>query len=171
MDLIIIFGFIILIFSVIIHEVAHGTMAFALGDPTAKIEGRLSLNPINHIDPVGTIFLPLLLIFLGSPVIIGWAKPVPVNFYNLTDKRYGALKVSLAGPLVNFIIATFFALVIRFAPTLNQGAYDIFQLVSIYNLCLALFNLIPIFPLDGFHILFDLLPQGEYLEKIRIFFL
>lgn len=169
MELLIIFGFIILIFSVIIHEVAHGSVAFALGDQTAKMNGRLSLNPLNHIDPIGTFLLPLLLIFMGSSVVVGWAKPVPVNFYNLTDKRYGALKVSLAGPLVNFVLAVFFALVIRFAPTLNQELYSIFQLVAVYNLGLAIFNLIPIFPLDGSHVLFDLLPQGEYLENIKEF--
>lgn len=170
MELLIIFGFIVLIFSVIIHEVAHGSVAFALGDPTAKMNGRLSLNPLSHIDPIGTILLPLFLVASGSPVVVGWAKPVPINFYNLTDKRYGALKVSLAGPLVNFILAIFFALVIRFVPTLNQDFYDIFQLIVIYNLSLAIFNLIPIFPLDGSHVLFDLLPQGEYLENIKEFF-
>jgi Zn-dependent protease len=167
--LVLIFGFIVLIFSVIIHEVAHGSVAFSLGDATAKINGRLTLNPLNHIDPIGTIILPGLLLLAGSPVVVGWAKPVPVNFNNITDKRWGALKVSLAGPAANFIIALIFALAIRFIPMLGSEVYFIFQLVVLYNLVLAIFNLVPIPPLDGSHILFDLLPQGRILENIKDF--
>jgi len=87
-----IISFVVLIFSIVIHEVAHGTMAYSLGDMTAKMQGRLSLNPIKHIDLVGTILLPLGLVLIGSPIVFGWAKPVPVNFMNLSDKRWGALK-------------------------------------------------------------------------------
>lgn len=170
MDLLItIFGFIILILSVIIHEIAHGSVAYSLGDVTAKAEGRLTLNPINHIDPIGTIVLPFFLLILGSPFVVGWAKPVPVNFNNIIDKRWGALKVSLAGPAANFVIAIIFALIIRFMPMLGSELYTIFSIVVVYNLVLAIFNLIPIPPLDGSHILFDLLPQGETLESIKDF--
>ena len=166
--LLIIFGFIIVILSIIIHEIAHGSMAYALGDETAKSQGRLSLNPISHIDPVGTILLPLLLSMVPSnPVIIGWAKPVPVNFNNIKDKRWGALKVSLAGPMANFVIAIIFALIIRFMP--GSEMFVIFQMAVVYNLLLGIFNLIPIPPLDGSHILFDLLPQGQSLEKLKYF--
>jgi Zn-dependent protease len=167
--LVLISGFIVLIFSVIIHEVAHGSVAFSLGDQTAKVNGRLTLNPLNHIDPIGTILLPGLLFLINSPTVVGWAKPVPVNFNNITDKRWGALKVSLAGPAANFIIALIFALIIRFIPTLGTEIYYIFQLVVIYNLVLGIFNLIPIPPLDGSHVLFDLLPQGRILERIKDF--
>lgn len=168
--LIFLFSFIILVLSIIIHEVAHGSVAYSLGDSTAKNQGRLSLNPISHIDPIGTIFLPLMLsIIPGNSAIIGWAKPVPVNFNNIRDKRWGALKVSLAGPVANFTIALIFSLVIRFLPTIEPEMYAIFQLVVLYNLILAIFNLIPIPPLDGSHILFDLLPQGNYLESLKIF--
>jgi Zn-dependent protease len=152
------------------HEVAHGSVALALGDSTAKDEGRLTLNPLKHIDPFGTIFLPLILALIpGNSVIIGWAKPVPINFNNITDKKFGALKVSLAGPLSNFVLATVFALIIRFIPVLNPEMNFIFTIIIFYNLILGIFNLIPIPPLDGSHILFDLLPQGQTLETIKSF--
>jgi Zn-dependent protease len=152
-----------------IHEIAHGSVAHSLGDSTAKDDDRLTLNPIKHIDPMGTIILPLFLIILKSQIIIGWAKPVPINFNNITDKRWGALKIALAGPLANFILAVIFALLIRFLPMLSPGLYYIFEVVIIYNLILAIFNLIPIPPLDGSHILFDFLPQGETLSKVKSF--
>ena len=152
--LIMIVSFVILILSIVIHEVSHGTMAYYLGDETAKRQGRLSLNPIKHIDPIGTILLPLVLVAFSSPVVIGWAKPVPVNFMNLTDKRWGALKVSLAGPLSNIVVAILCGLVVRFF-VLPEGMVLILGLAVIYNLLLAIFNLIPIPPLDGSHILFS----------------
>ncbi len=152
-----------------IHEIAHGSVAHSLGDSTAKDDDRLTLNPIKHIDPMGTIILPLFLIILKSQIIIGWAKPVPINFNNITDKRWGALKIALAGPLANFILAVIFALLIRFVPMLSPSLYYIFEVVIIYNLILAIFNLIPIPPLDGSHILFDFLPQGETLSKVKSF--
>jgi Zn-dependent protease len=152
-----------------LHEVAHGSVAYSLGDSTAKDDDRLTLNPLKHIDPMGTIILPLFLIILRSPIIIGWAKPVPIDFSNITDKRWGALKISLAGPLANFILALIFALLIRFVPMLSPEIYYVFEIVVIYNLILAIFNLIPIPPLDGSHILFDLLPQGETLMRVKDF--
>lgn len=164
----------IIIFSIVIHEVAHGSIAYALGDSTAKDSDRLNLNPINHLDPVGSFLVPLMLSILNLPVI-GWAKPVPVDFYNLKDKRWGALKVSLAGPMANLLIALIFGLLIRtsfFSPELNF----FFILVVLYNILLALFNLIPIPPLDGSHILFDILGNGfnwlkEFLTQYGFFIL
>lgn len=172
MDLIItIFSLIVLLFSVIIHELAHGYVAYSLGDPTAKYEGRLTLNPLKHLDPFGSVILPLLLFIAGSSVLIGWAKPVPVNPYNLRDQKWGSLKVSIAGPLSNMALAIFFGLLIRIIPdaVFNSapGIFLIFSFVVKINIMLALFNLIPIPPLDGSWILFNVLPQG--FEKVKIF--
>jgi Zn-dependent protease len=151
-----------------IHEVAHGSVAYQLGDPTAKYAGRLSLNPIKHIDPFGTVLLPLMLLFLtaGNGPVFGWAKPVPVNPFNFKDQKWGDLKVSIAGPLANFSLALVFGLFIRFF-TLSPSFEIIFSLVVIYNLLLGLFNLIPIPPLDGSHILFSFLP--ERYREVKIF--
>jgi Zn-dependent protease len=115
-----------------IHEVAHGSVAYQLGDPTAKYAGRLSLNPIKHIDPFGTVLLPLMLLFLtaGNGPVFGWAKPVPVNPFNFKDQKWGDLKVSIAGPLANFSLALVFGLFIRFF-TLSPSFEIIFSLVVI----------------------------------------
>jgi len=153
-----IFSLIVLFFSIIIHEVAHGSMAYQLGDPTAKYAGRLSLNPSKHIDPFGTIVLPLLLVIMRSPFVIGWAKPVPVNPYNFRDQRWGELKVAIAGPGANFLLVLIFGLSIRFL-SLSPSVFIVFSLITFFNLLLGLFNLIPIPPLDGSHILFSLLPE------------
>ncbi|MFA5169203.1 MAG: site-2 protease family protein [Candidatus Paceibacterota bacterium] len=166
MEVITIFTLLILLFSVIIHEVSHGSVAYALGDSTAKDEGRLSLNPLVHIDLVGSILLPMLLLFSGMP-IIGWAKPVPINPMNFSDRRWGDLKVSLAGPLSNFIIALIFGLIIKFMPSLPQSFLTIAAIIVLYNIVLGLFNLIPIPPLDGSHILFSLLPDS--FEGFKVF--
>src|SRR3990167_5431622 len=111
-----IFSLVVLLFSVIIHELAHGYVAYSLGDPTAKYAGRLTLNPIKHLDPFGSVILPLLLFISQSPVLVGWAKPVPINPYNFKEQKWGALKVSLAGPFSNIALAIFFGLLIRFIP-------------------------------------------------------
>ena len=103
----------ILLFSVILHEIAHGYVALSLGDPTAKQAGRLTLNPIPHIDPMGSVVVPLLLLAFQSPFLFGWAKPVPVNPHNFSDKKYGSAKVSFAGPAANLAIAIFFGLLLR----------------------------------------------------------
>jgi Zn-dependent protease len=166
MEAITIFTLLILLFSVIIHEISHGSVAYALGDTTAKDEGRLSLNPLVHIDLVGSILLPALLMILNLP-IIGWAKPVPVNPMNFTDRKWGDLKVSLAGPLSNFLIALIFGLIIKFFPSLPESFLMIAAIVVLYNIVLGLFNLIPIPPLDGSHILFSLLPRG--FDGFKIF--
>lgn len=173
MDILItIFSLVVLLFSVIIHELAHGSVAYSLGDPTAKYEGRLTLNPLKHLDPFGSVILPLLLFIAGSPVLVGWAKPVPINPYNLKDQKWGSLKVAIAGPISNFGLALFFGLLIRLIPlqffSLLPGMLLIFSFIVQINIMLALFNLIPIPPLDGSWILFKLLPQN--LHHVKLFF-
>jgi len=168
-----IFYLIALIFSVMIHELAHGYVAYSLGDPTAKYAGRLTLNPIKHLDPFGSVILPLLFLLIsflpgGQPFIFGWAKPVPINPYNFKDQKWGTLKVSIAGPLSNFAVALVFGLFIRFFnyPALAP-LIELFAIIVFLNILLGLFNLIPIPPLDGSWILFRFLPRGA--EKARIF--
>ena len=163
----------ILIFSVVIHEVSHGFVANALGDPTAKDAGRLTLNPIPHLDPIGSILLPGFLILMsqlgGGGIIFGWAKPVPINPLNLRDKKYGPSLVSLAGPCSNLAIALLFGLALRFLPLaeLNPSLVLIFSYIVFLNILLAVFNLLPIPPLDGSHILFTFLPKS--FNALRIF--
>ena len=163
-----IFSLIILILSVVIHEVAHGAVADYLGDNTAKMAGRLSLNPLKHLDPMGSVFIPLILIIFQSPILFGWAKPVPINPANFTDKKYGEVKVALAGPLANFVLAFSFGMILRFMP-LTLELYNLFSYVVFINLILFLFNLIPIPPLDGSHLLFTFLPVSAITREIRIF--
>ncbi|HZS43299.1 MAG TPA: site-2 protease family protein [Candidatus Paceibacterota bacterium] len=154
-----IFSIVILLFSVIIHEISHGYAAERLGDPTARYAGRLTLNPIPHLDLIGSILLPLLLIFSGSPFMIGWAKPVPYNPFNLRNQRWGEAIVAIAGPLVNIFIFLLFGLIIRFyADVLSLRALTLMSTVVLINIVLAIFNLVPIPPLDGSKILFSILP-------------
>jgi Zn-dependent protease len=160
-----IFSLLILLFSVIIHEVAHGSVANYLGDPTAKYHGRLTLNPIKHLDLLGSVILPLTLALAKLPVI-GWAKPVPVNPYNFRDQKWGDLKVSLAGPASNLLVGIIFSLILRFVP-LPGSLLIPFGMIAIYNFLLAIFNLIPIPPLDGSWILFSFFPRS--LAKTKIF--
>jgi len=148
---------VVLLFSVIVHEVAHGYVALLNGDPTARMLGRITLNPIPHIDPVGTILLPLLLYIANLP-IIGMAKPVPVNPLNYRNYRWGEFAVSAAGPVSNLVLAAVFALVLRLGIQ-NPGLLAMAQIGVSINILLALFNLIPIPPLDGSHILAILLPR------------
>jgi len=154
-----------LIFSIVVHEVAHGTMAYHLGDPTAKYAGRLTLNPIPHLDPIGSILVPVLLIIIGSPFLFGWAKPVPFNPYNLRDQKYGSAKVALAGPVSNLLVALTFGLAMRLFPAL-AGFPGILYIVLI-NILLAVFNLMPIPPLDGSHILFTFLPFSMWRFRVN----
>ncbi len=155
---IVIFQIIVLVFSAIIHEYMHGWMADRLGDPTAKNLGRLTLNPIPHIDLFGSILLPALLVITNAGFVFGWAKPVPYNPYNLRDQKYGGAKVAAAGPLGNFITALFFGLILRFFPLAPQ--LEVFlQLIVFINLLLMVFNLVPIPPLDGSKILAAFLPH------------
>lgn len=159
----------ILIFSIVIHEVSHGTVANYLGDPTAKYAGRLTLNPIKHLDPVGSVLIPLFLLILRSPILFGWAKPVPINPFNFRDQKYGSAKVALAGPGANFLLALVFGLAIRFYPALSDisGLYLMFAYIVFINLLLAVFNLLPVPPLDGSHLLFTFLPYSA--QNIKIF--
>jgi Zn-dependent protease len=161
MDTIIVFQIIILILSVVIHEVAHGYAALWMGDVTAKYAGRLTLNPIKHLDMLGSIIIPGLLAISGTGFIVGWAKPVPYNPYNLKNQRWGELIVAAAGPLSNIFIAVLLSIIIRFSEYINlPGSFIQLAIISIFiNLFLAVFNLVPIPPLDGSKILFNLFPQ------------
>lgn len=170
----IIFLVVILVFSASIHEYMHGWMANQLGDPTAKLAGRLTLNPIKHLDWFGSVILPFLLVITNVGFVFGWAKPVPFNPYNLRDKKYGPAKVALAGPLGNFILAFILALAWRFF-FLESEQFDLFMVSAIFiNLILMIFNLIPIPPLDGSKILAAFLPSDlafRYLSLERYGFL
>ena len=157
----VIFLIVLLILSVVIHEVCHGYAAEALGDPTARYAGRLTLNPIAHIDPIGSVIVPFILAIIPPHVVFGWAKPVPVNPYNLKNQKWGEALVAAAGPGANLAIAIIFGLAVRF-----NGAFVVMSpyfvtiaasLVFI-NLLLAIFNLMPIPPLDGSKVLFAFLP-------------
>ena len=159
----------ILLFSVMIHECAHGVIALWFGDDTAQRQGRLSLNIVRHIDLVGTIILPMVLLsfylMTGSGIIFGWAKPVPVSVGNLRNPQRDYTFVSLAGPLSNILLAFVFALILLCSIIVLQGHSTIFSIVSVMclfgvkiNIILAMFNLIPIPPLDGSHVLAYLLP-------------
>ena len=168
-----IFSIIILIFSTVVHEVSHGYVAYLQGDNTAKHAGRLTLNPLKHLEWFGSFLLPVMSYFLGG-FIIGWAKPVPFNPYNLRNQRWGEALVALAGPGSNLLIALVLGLLIRFGvfPSL-QGA---FALIVFINLILATFNLVPVPPLDGSKILFSILPNNllqirEFLERNSTFIL
>ena len=156
---------IVLIFLVIIHEVSHGLMAYKLGDNTAKELGRLTLNPIKHLEFFGSFLVPFLFIITGSPYILGWAKPVPFNPYNLKNpKRDGAL-IALAGPVSNIVIALIFGFIVRLMAAFTSIAtnpllltiYSLLNIVILMSVLLALFNLIPIPPFDGSKIAFAFL--------------
>jgi len=161
-----IFYFIVLIFSVIVHEISHGYIAERLGDPTARLAGRLTLNPISHIDLFGSIILPLLLllpsIFGASPgIIVGWAKPVPYNPFNLKNPVKGAALIAAAGPLSNLIIAAIFGVFIRLLNSsygFHSMLVDFFSVIVYLNIVLAIFNLLPIPPIDGSKVVNFLLP-------------
>jgi Zn-dependent protease len=151
--------------AIILHEVAHGYIAFLLGDPTAQRAGRLTLNPIKHIDPVGTIILPLvLLIMSGGAFFFGYAKPVPFNPRNFKDERTGMLLTGIAGPVTNILLAILTGLVIRVFPATGPTWLDAVFGVIVYfcyaNLVLAFFNLVPVPPLDGSRVLQWILPDG-----------
>lgn len=172
-----------LMFGVMMHEVAHGWVAEKLGDPTARLMGRITLNPISHIDPIGTVILPAILLITQSPFLFGWAKPVPVNFANLRGGRSSAALVAAAGPLTNFILAAASAFV---AGAIIEGfqrgwlpssgwevmaAEPIYRMARIsirFNLVLMLFNLLPVPPLDGGRILVGLAPYSFAMKVDRL---
>lgn len=175
-----IFFLIVLIFSVIIHEVAHGYVAEMFGDPTARLAGRLTLNPLKHIDPLGSIILPaLMLLGSGGKFAFGWAKPVPYNPYNLRSFKWGTVFVGLAGALANLSLAIVFGLMLRYHAVLGivPGPFsDILGTIVFTNIILAVFNLIPFPPLDGAKVLFAFLPYRfqqvhDYLERNWIIFI
>ncbi len=150
---------VVLLFSIIVHEVAHGYVALLNGDPTAKVLGRITLNPVPHLDPIGTILLPLLLLLSRAGIIFGWAKPVPVNSMNFRNLRLGEISVSAAGPLSNLALAVVFAYLLKLDLG-NMGLMKMAYFGVTINIFLALFNLIPLPPLDGSHILAILLPPS-----------
>ncbi len=153
------FILIILIISIIIHEVAHGYAAYALGDPTARDAGRLTLNPIPHTDLLGSIVVPGALLLLQSSILFGWAKPVPYNPYNLKYGRYGEAFVAAAGSLTNIALAVFFGLLVRFGGSFfPEAALQIFLIIAFVNLFLGLLNLIPLPMLDGAKVVAALAP-------------
>ena len=161
----IVFQIIVLVFSAIFHEYAHGAMAYSLGDPTAKNAGRLTLNPIRHLDWFGSILLPAVMMITQLPFVFGWAKPVPFNPFLLKDRRWGEAKVALAGPASNLALAVALGLLIRFVP-FSTTLTSLLAIVVLINIVLAIFNLVPIPPLDGSKILAAFLP-----EKARYKFL
>lgn len=175
-----IFSIAVLIMSVVVHEVSHGYVAYALGDPTAKYAGRLTLNPLKHLDPFGSFLLPALTYLLGG-FIFGWAKPVPYNPYNLKNQRWGPALVGGAGPASNIVIALIFGLTLRFGQWPVYSAFaQALSLIVFINLLLAIFNLIPVPPLDGSKILFAFVgriwPELEYFMErwgfaVLIFFI
>ena len=170
-----IFQLAILLMSVVIHEVSHGIVALWQGDPTAKLMGRLTLNPIKHLDVWGSFLVPLMLfVFSGGNFLFGWAKPVPYNPYNLRNQKWGAAMVGLAGPASNFLIAIVFGLALRFFPVTDvaflQHLAQVFVIIMMLNILLGVFNLVPIPPLDGSKLLFSILPPHmrhiqEFLER------
>lgn len=193
--LILLFTIFVLVISAIFHEYAHGWSAYKLGDDTAKNAGRLTLNPIAHLDPIGSVIFPLLLVFSGAGFFLAWAKPVPYNPHNLRDQKYGDLKVAIAGPGTNFLLAVLFGLVARLTPITTlvkqslvinyfQGNQDfllnqmngslmtsifVLSIIIVFvNLLLMIFNLIPIPPLDGSKVLMTFLPTDWKIKFHRI---
>ena len=159
-----------LILSIVLHEMAHGYSANALGAPTARLQGRLSGNPLVHLDPLGSVIIPALLFFGGAGILFGWAKPVPYNPYNLRNKKWGEALVAAAGPAINILLAIIFSVIIRLADPLGLPASSLglMQYIVYINILLACFNMIPFPPLDGSKILVALLPFGAQ-QQYRTF--
>lgn len=162
--------------SVTIHEYSHGLVAFWLGDKTAKYEGRLTLNPLAHIDIFGTVILPIILLITRSPFIFGWAKPVPINYWGLRNPKRDIIWVGLAGPLANMILAVTLSLIIKLNLTLPIFIIKLMFQTIVVNLVLAIFNLLPIPPLDGSRVAMGILPKEiskyySYVEPYGILIL
>lgn len=169
-------GFLIFIYSIILHEIAHGWVAERLGDPTAKISGRLNLDPRPHIDPLWSVIFPLMLIFSGSPIVFGSAKPVPIDPYNLRNPRKDFGLVGLAGPATNLLLAIVFSILAKLFLVLSPTGYlspvnQILANAVFLNIALAIFNLIPLPPLDGSRVLAAILPDkyARELESLERF--
>ena len=164
-----VFYFLIIVPSAIIHEYAHGWMADRLGDPTARYAGRLTLDPRAHIDMWGTILMPLFLFFLSNGnFLFAYAKPVPYNPYNLKNHKWGPAMVALAGPMANLLLAAAFACLVRLFPA--SALVEFFYIITYANVLLLVFNLVPIPPLDGSKILYAVLPDSargvrDFLER------
>jgi len=160
----------VLIFSIMIHEIAHGLAALWQGDWTAQQAGRLTLNPVKHMDPWGSFIIPIFLIISGVGVVFGWAKPVPYNPYNLRDQKYGPAIVGAAGPFSNFLIVVFSGAMIRLFNLVGVSDVNfIYALLAIFivvNISLMIFNLLPIPPLDGSKLLFTFLPISEHTKQL-----
>lgn len=167
-----IFEILVLFFSVIVHEISHGVTAERLGDPTARLAGRITLNPLKHIDPFGSVILPLLLALpalFGQPAFIfGWAKPVPYNPNVLKNPRSGAGQIAAAGPISNILLAIVFGLMVRTIDPASPLSL-LFEIIIYINILLAVFNLLPLPPLDGSKVLFALLPATERSSQITRF--
>jgi Zn-dependent protease len=161
-----------LIFAITVHEVAHGWVAKQFGDRTAEMLGRLTLNPVRHVDPIGTILVPGILLLTGSSFMFGWAKPVPVDARNMRNPRSNMVLVTAAGPLSNLVMATIWAFIMM----VNQDSVGgvtgewiarMAQYGIVFNIMLAVFNMLPIPPLDGGQVLTNLLPQGAVSDLLR----
>ena len=159
----------IIVLSVVLHEMAHGYAANWLGDPTARLQGRLSANPLVHLDLLGSIIIPALLVFSNSPFLFGWAKPVPYNPYNLNNQRWGEAIVAAAGPAVNILLAIIFAVLIRSVDVLglSEQFLELALYVVFINVLLAMFNMLPFPPLDGSKVLMSVLPLGAQMQYRR----
>jgi Zn-dependent protease len=168
--------YVCLLFSLCVHEAAHAAMANRCGDPSARLMGRMSLNPIVHIDPIGTVVMPLLMMLTGIPYLIGWAKPVPFNPRNLKNMRRDPVLIAMAGPASNLVLALIFVFVLRLlmmfpASQALSVAGELLVYMIMINLLLMLFNLIPVPPLDGHYVLHYFLPPAgqRVLEQIGPF--
>jgi Zn-dependent protease len=158
-----------ILFSIILHEIAHGVVANRFGDDTAKRAGRLTLNPIPHIDPFGSVVLPIVLSVMGSPFVFGWAKPVPVSFRNLRNPKRDMVAVALAGPGTNILLAVLSAVAAHVSDAIGVNWLTAMAIIGVQiNVVLAVFNLVPILPLDGGRVLFGLLPREPALAFARL---
>jgi Zn-dependent protease len=169
MNLEILLTIVFFILAVSVHEFAHAYIANKLGDPTAKLSGRLTLNPIAHIDLFGTVLIPMFLLISGTRFLFGWAKPVPVNFLNLKNPKKDMIKIAVAGPISNILMAFVAFVLLKFIPQ-NFVIYVGLQGALYLNLALAIFNMIPVFPLDGSKVLIGLLPyhlEVKYMQYER----
>src|SRR3989344_228045 len=171
--ILIIFQIIVVLFSIVLHEVSHGVMANHLGDPTAKTLGRITLNPLKHLDFFGSIILPFTLYFISQgSFVFGYAKPVPYNPLNLRDRHYGPAKVAMAGPLTNLTIAVLVGLVMRFLPFGfgNPAMQELLGYAVLINLVLAVFNLMPVPPLDGHWLALTFAPAlAHFFQRFGLF--
>lgn len=178
MEINFVFQIAIIIVSVVFHELSHGYAAYFLGDPTAKLAGRLTINPVRHLELFGSIIVPIITALIPGGLVFGWAKPVPYNPYNLRIPRWGEVIVAFAGPLSNLVIALLFSIYIRYLgpDALTSGAGHISILIVLVNITLAVFNMMPIPPLDGFKVFGGLMPQRfyairQFIESNTLFFI